>query len=191
MATSPSTAPNKPHPIHPIHRFLFLWLEPLLALGGALQVLLSPLSYTAIAHPLLHAHLVSLSPSSSSSAAAAPYHSSSLTNQLHGGLFTIIAGGWLIMFFDDAVTLRVFERDPAVWRCVLAAHLCSDLCYLAALAHDVGGWARAGDVRVWGRGEWMTNGLTLPFLVAKVAVLLGWGVDCGGRGGKGGKVKRR
>lgn len=82
---------------------------------------------------------------------------------------------------NDLVTLRVFQRQPKVWRCVMCAHLCSDLLYVLALAQDVG-FAHAVDVRVWSREEWFTQVLTLPFLVAKIAVLLGVGVDFGEKG---------
>jgi hypothetical protein len=161
---APDSLTTSPHPIHLLHRLFFLWIEPILAFGGVIQVLTNPLSYIAISHPLLH-DFFKLHPS-----LAAP---------LEGGIFTVIAGGWAIMVFNDAVTLRAFQREPKVWWYVIAAHLCSDLCYVAALAHDVGGWGRSVNVAEWTQGEWVTNVLTWPGLAAKVAVLCGIGVDCG------------
>ena len=47
------------------------------------------------------------------------------------------------------------------------------------MAHDVGGWERALSVGQWTASEWMTNALTWPGVVAKLAVLCGLGVDYG------------
>lgn len=171
MANTTTARSNASHPIHPIYRLIFLWLEPLFALGGTIQVLVKPLSYIAISHPLLHGYVAIVV---------------SLERRLQG-LFTVIAGGWSIIVFNDIVTLRVFDRDPKVWKFVIGAHLCSDLFYLVALAHDVGGWERAIDMRQWDGNEWLTNVLTIPFLLAKIAMLFGVGIRSEGPGGK---VKR-
>ena len=161
------------HPIHPIYRLTFNWLEPILAVGGIIQILYTPYTYTAISHPTLHASL-------------APHHA--LHDPLQT-LFTCIAGGWAILAFNDLVTLRIFARQPDVWRCVILAHLCSDALYVLALAEDVG-FAHFVDPRVWSGEEWFTNVLTLPPLVLKVALVMGVGVDYGyGKAGRG-KGKR-
>ncbi|ETN46715.1 uncharacterized protein HMPREF1541_00904 [Cyphellophora europaea CBS 101466] len=159
---APSTSTN--NPIHPLYAIIFTYIEPFLALGGVIQTLSFPFSYIAISHPTIH---TALSPH--------PH----LHPQLQT-LFTCIAGGWSILTFNDIVTLRVFSRDPKVWRCVLAAHLCSDLLYVLALAQDVG-YAHALDPRLWSRKEWFTNVLTLPFMWAKMAFLVGVGVDSDAR----------
>lgn len=168
MAATPTT----PHPIPFIYRLAFNYLEPILASGGTLQVLLAPTTYTPISHPTLHAALT-LHPQ-----LLAPLQT----------LFTCVAGGWAMLAFNDLVTLRVCGRQPEVWRCVMMAHLVSDLFYLVALMQDLG-VAHFWDPRVWSGEEWFTNVLTLPFTVLKVALILGVGLG-DGDGKVDGKGKR-
>ena len=185
--SSAVSAYPSPSAIPPLYTLLFLYLEPTFALLGTIQILLSPLTTFSIDHPHMHARLVSLS-------AINP----SLLPTLQP-IFTLIAGGWLVLLLNDFILLRRFRNRGAtgreVWRVVLALHLVSDVVYLGSLVGDVRlglldrglvgdggieGWWRAflmfWNPTRWGRGEWLTNVLTLPFTVGKVAFLCGCGV---------------
>jgi len=144
---------SSPHPIPFVYRLVLTWIEPLLAFGGAIQITTHPVAYLTIANPNVQGH----------------YHPA-----LHP-LFTQIMGGWLMIVFNDLVTLRVFSRDLKVWTFIIATHLISDMVYTYALYQDLGS-ARFFDVRVWDRNDWITVGTTIPPLLVKIAFLLRIGV---------------
>ena len=90
-------------------------------------------------------------------------------------LLTSILGGWLVILFNDLVTLRVFSRNVKFWRLILTAHLLSDLAYSYAVCQDMG-VVKFFNPMVWNGVDWLTLGTTVPPLVLKVAFLLGLGV---------------
>lgn len=142
------------HPISFVYRLVLTWLEPMLAFGGVIQVLTDPLSYLSIANPNAHAHY----------------------NPALHPIFTQIAGGWMIIVFNDVVTLRVFSRDVKVWSFVLGAHLVSDIIYTYALYEDLG-FERFFNVMVWNFNDWLTIATTIPPMLLKVTFLMGIGVN--------------
>jgi hypothetical protein len=144
------------HPIHWIYRACFHYFEPLLALSGSVQITFNAPGYLAIANPNI-TYDKSLQP-----------------------LFTSIMGGWLMLAFNDAVTLRVFSRDTKVWWYVLFAHLISDIVYAYAVYEDLGA-ERFFNPMIWNAWDWLTIGTTIPPLVLKVGFLLGIGVNNIGR----------
>ena len=109
---------------NPLYTITFLYVEPLFATLGALQILFSPLKYLELGQPN-----------------TAPHYHPALQP-----LFTTLAGGWLLLAFHDLVTLRMFktgsgaslETCEKVWRCVLAGGLLSDVLYVTCLVQDLG-----------------------------------------------------
>jgi hypothetical protein len=144
---------TNPHPIPFIYRLVLTWIEPLLAIGGAVQITFYPADYLAIANPNIKEY----------------YHPALQP------LFTQIMGGWLMMVFNDLVTLRVFSRDLKVWTFIMATHLISDVVYTYALYQDLGA-VRFFDIRVWEWNDWLTVGTTIPPLLLKMSFLFGLGL---------------
>jgi hypothetical protein len=140
------------HPISPIYRLVFNFFEPFMAFAGGMQIWFDAPSYLAIANPNVTYH-ASLQP-----------------------LFTSILGGWLIVVFNDLVTLRVFSRDVNVWRCILAAHLISVILYSVTVCQDIGA-AQFFNLLNWSKLDWLTIGTTIPPLPLKITFLLGIGVN--------------
>jgi hypothetical protein len=140
------------HPIHWIYRACFHYFEPFLALAGSIHVTFDAPGYLAIANPNVK-YNKSLKP-----------------------LFTSIMGGWLIVAFHDAVTLRAFSRDTKVWWYILFAHFISDLAYAYAVCQDLGA-ERFFNPMIWNVWDWLTIGTTIPPMVLKVGFLLGIGVN--------------
>lgn len=142
------------HPVALPYRLCFNWFEPLMAFAGALQVLFDPASYVALALPNQR-FIAGTQP-----------------------LYTQISGGWLILAFHDAVTLRVYNRNVQVWKLVLAAGLVSDLIYYFSAYQELG-FDRFVYPSLWEKGEWITFVTGYPPLLMKVAFLLGLGVGSG------------
>ena len=140
------------HPIHWIYRLTFTIIEPFMAFMGICQIHFDPASYLAIANPNV-VYVSTMQP-----------------------LLTSILGGWLVICFNDLITLRVFSRNVKLWRLVLSAHLLSDLAYSYAVCQDMG-IARFVNPTVWSGVDWLTLGTTIPPLVLKVAFILGLGVN--------------
>ena len=127
------------------YRLCFNWVEPLLAFGGAIQSYLSPKDLVAIATPSVQ------------------YHDSMRP------IFTQLAGGWVLLAFNDAVTLRL-TQDVRIWTSLLTAGLLSDLIYTLSLYEDL------GPAVFWNPMKWsfihaFTLGTTLPPLVLKMAFI--------------------
>ena len=142
----------EPHPIALIYRLTFNYFEPFMAFAGAMQLHFDAPTYLSIANPNI-TYYQSIQP-----------------------LFTSIMGGWLMLAFNDAVTLRVFSRDVKVWWFIIATHLISDIAYSAAVCQDIG-LVRFFNPMLWNGMDWFTIGTTIPPMVLKVAFLLGIGVD--------------
>lgn len=94
-------------------------------------------------------------------------------------LFTSIMGGWVMLAFNNAVTLRVFNRDTRLWWYILLAHLFSDAAYAYAVYQDLGA-ERFLNPLIWNGSDWLTIGTTIPPMVLKIGFLLGIGVDTSG-----------
>ena len=142
----------EPHPIPLVYRLTFNFLEPFLAFAGALQIYFDAPTYLSIVHPDT-TYYPSLQP-----------------------LMTSILGGWLIIVFYDAVTLRVLNRDVKLWRYILSAHLLSDIAYAFAVCEGIGA-ARFFNPMAWNSMDWFTIGTTIPPMVLKITFILGMGID--------------
>jgi hypothetical protein len=138
--------PPQDHSIPLFYRLTFNWFEPIMAFGGAIQAYFWPHNLVAIA-----------TPNSTYESAMHPF-------------FTQIAGGWVLLAFNDAVTLRM-TQDVRIWASILTAGILSDLMYSLSLYEDLGA-ATFWNPAAWDFNMWFTNGTTvLPFLI-KVAFVL-------------------
>ena len=155
-----------PHPVHWIYRLTFTIIEPFMAFMGVCQIHFDPASYLAIANPNV-VYVSTMQP-----------------------LLTSILGGWLVILFNDLVTLRVFSWNVKLWRLVLSAHLLSDVAYSYAVYQDMG-TARFLSPWVWSKVDWLTLGTTIPPMVLKIAFLLGVGVDVSGEAYENASAKGR
>jgi hypothetical protein len=135
------------------YRFLLFYLEPLLTIGGIIFVTTKPADYAA----MTTRNVVSSIPAD---------------NQF---LFTQLAGGWLHFAFTEAIVLRLVD-DLRTWRCLCAAMLMSDLMYCHSIAQAVGGWGEWVVLANWMREDWIAAVMTWPFVLARVAILLGIGL---------------
>ncbi|KAE9963874.1 hypothetical protein BLS_008676 [Venturia inaequalis] len=128
-----------------VYRLTFNWIEPLLAFGGAVQSYVSPRALLAIQTPSVQ------------------YHDS-----MHP-IFTQLAAGWVLLAFNDAVTLRL-TQDVRVWTSLLTAGLLSDIIYTSSLVEDL------GPAVFWNPAKWsfihaFTLLTTIPPLLLKVAFI--------------------
>lgn len=147
--------PTKNDQIPLFYQITFNWVEPLLALGGATQAYFSPNELVAIA-----------TPNTRYDASMHPF-------------FTQIAGGWILMAFNDAVTLRL-TQDVRIWTSLLAAGFLSDLLYILSLYEDLGA-AVFWNPLSWSSVNWLTMVTTLPPMLIKFAFIAGLGLDGAGK----------
>jgi len=151
------SSPPRPRPIPPIYRLTLTTIEPVLAVAGALQALLLPHIYT-----------------STMTRGAVPYLAPAQF------LYTGLAGGWLLLAFNEAVVLRFnFANDdnPALWRAMAGGMLLSDAATFHSAAQAVGGWAAWVRVGEWEGADWMVFLTTVPFFVVRVMIVLGVGLQ--------------
>lgn len=58
--------------------------------------------------------------------------------------------------------------------------LLSDVCYTHSCAQAVGGWSEWVKIGEWTAEDWMVTVTTWPFVLARVAIVLGIGVGSDG-----------
>lgn len=157
MAT-PSGPPTKATTSIPaVYRVLINTLEPLFAFSGAILLLIKPQQYL-----------------------------DSLTRGQGGGaydpsqqwVYTQLSGGWLLIVFLEAVILRLVD-DLRVWRLVCIGILLSDICYTHSCAQALGGWSEWLNVTHWTLEDWTVTITTWPFVLTRVAIVLGFGIRGG------------
>lgn len=138
------------HPIPLAYRIIFTWVEPIIILSGALQAFFDPATILTVGTPNIK------------------YNAS-----LHP-LFAQIAGGWLVLAFHAAITLRC-TRDVRIWRLVHLAIFMSDIIYTLSVLEDMGApqfykpWK-------WSSVNWLTMLLTVIPMAIRVLFLLGVGL---------------
>ena len=134
-------------------RFLLLNVESLFALNGAVLVFLraglyaSTMTRGAIASTRSSEHFV----------------------------YTELAGGWLHLSFTEGVILRMVD-DLRVWKLVCSAILLSDIMYCHSCAEALGGWSVWFNVLEWTAADWVVALSTWPFVLVRLAIVLGIGV---------------
>lgn len=139
------TSSTRENQIPFVYRLTFNWIEPVLAFGGAIQSYVSPRALLAIQTPSVQ------------------YHDS-----MHP-IFTQLAGGWVLLAFNDAVTLRL-TQDVRVWTSLLTAGLLSDIIYTSSLIEDLGPAVFFNPAK-WSFIHAFTLLTTIPPLLIKVAFI--------------------
>jgi len=137
------------HPVPLIYRIAFNWVEPFFATAGALQAYIFPRSLQEIETPSIKYSPI-LQP-----------------------LFTQRTGAWLLLAFNDAVTLRA-TQDIIIWRLILAGGLFSDFFYTLSILEDRGS-AKFWDPMAWDMNDWITITLTVVPMAIKLACVAGVG----------------
>ncbi|TWU73900.1 hypothetical protein ED733_003419 [Metarhizium rileyi] len=141
------------------YRLLLTVLEPLFAANGAMLVFRAP------------AHYLSMMTRHAAAATAGPTF-----------LYTSLGGSWLYFAFVEAVVMRVCD-DLRLWRLLCAGMLLSDAVFCHSVAQAVGGWAAWAGLSAWTLDDHLVFWGTVPFIVVRVLVVLGVGLD-EGRGGR-------
>lgn len=135
-----------------IYRITLTTIEPIIALSGVLQILLTPQTYLSV----MTRATGTISPSSSF-------------------LYTELGGAWLYFAFVEAVVLRLFD-DQRLWRVLCLGMLLSDVAYIHSAAQAVGGWGEWLDLTEWTSTDWVVFWTTAPMTLVKSLVVLGVGI---------------
>ncbi|OLN95795.1 hypothetical protein CCHL11_02747 [Colletotrichum chlorophyti] len=135
-----------------IYQFIFITLEPIFALLGAVMALHAP-----------HQYLAGMTRD------AQPYAPSTQF------LFTQLSGGWLFFAFTEAVVLRLFD-DLNLWRVVCVGMLLSDAAYCHGTAQAVGGWQMWLKIEDWTVEDWAVLLSTAPMVLVRIFIVLGVGI---------------
>ena len=136
-----------------LYRFLLTNIESLAALGGIILILTQPGYYV----------------SGMTREALTTYP------EAYNFLLWQIAGGWAFIVFTEAVTLRLVD-DLRVWKFLCAGILMCDAFYTHSTAMAVGGWAEWLTLGKWTGQDWVAAVMTWPFVLTRVAIVLGLGV---------------
>lgn len=70
--------------------------------------------------------------------------------------------------------LRLVD-DVRTWKLLCMGMLLSDLAYMHSVAQGVGGWAEWVNVLHWTSDDWTVTIMTLPFVLARLVIVLGVG----------------
>ncbi|GKT61726.1 hypothetical protein ColTof4_02643 [Colletotrichum tofieldiae] len=135
-----------------IYQFIFMTLEPIFALLGAVMVLHTP-----------HQYLAGMTRN------AMPYAPNTQF------LYTQLGGGWLFFAFTEGVVLRLFD-DLNLWRVVCAGMLLSDAAYCHGTAQAVGGWELWLDRSTWTVEDYTVFLTTAPMVIVRILIVLGIGI---------------
>ncbi|WQF85860.1 hypothetical protein CDEST_10874 [Colletotrichum destructivum] len=136
-----------------IYQFIFITLEPIFALLGAVMVLHAP-----------HQYLAGMTRNSMPYAASTRF------------LYTQLGGGWLFFAFTEGVVLRLFD-DLNLWRVVCAGMLLSDAAYCHGTAQAVGGWEVWLDRSTWTVEDYTVFFTTAPMVLVRILIVLGIGIS--------------
>lgn len=163
---------HEPHPIPQLLRIPLLYVEPVLALNGALLLFLSPGRFLAAMSP----RAASASVGGNDSLADVRV----LTDQL-----AILQ---LLFAFNVGVLLRA-TRDAGVWRVACAGMLMSDVLHVLASVRELarGGGQRSVGVGTWRAEEWVNFGVLVGMGLVRLAVVMGVGM----RAARSGKDKNK
>jgi hypothetical protein len=82
-------------------------------------------------------------------------------------IFSQLAGGWILLAFNDAVTLRL-TQDVRIWTSVLTAGILSDLMYTLSIYEDLGP-ATFWSPMAWNFMHWFTLVTTISPMLIKFA----------------------
>lgn len=130
-------------------RLTITTMEPVIALSGAIQALLSPSIYMAS----MTRGAVDFSPP---------------MEFLH----TELGGAWLYFAFIEAVVLRISD-DERLWRFLCAGMLLSDLAWCHSVAQAVGGWRIWTDITIWSAADHFMFWTSAPIAIMRLLIVLG------------------
>ncbi|OQO06563.1 hypothetical protein B0A48_08346 [Cryoendolithus antarcticus] len=150
---APPLAPKASTTLPYLYQFLLTNVEPVFTLMGILFLLSNPLKYSSMTTREL---VTALDPAASF-------------------IYTQLAGAWCVIAFAEGVLLRQVD-DLKVWKLVCMAMLCSDALYTHSLAQPVGGWGVFVDLGTWTANDWIAALGTVPFVLARLAIVSGVGV---------------
>lgn len=143
------------------YRALFLYLEPLAALGGTLTLILQPAMFLNT---------------------MTPHATYAADNYV---IYQNLAATYLLFSWFEAVVLRVAGGNLAIWRAVLGGIMLCDVIHLYASWSALEAAAAAGlnggtnvfwRPELWRWEDWVNLGTLWGQAAVRVAFLAGWGV---------------
>lgn len=146
----PSTAAH----IAGIYRLFLLYIEPTLALQGAIMCARSPLWYLSVMSP--HAN-------------RSHYH------PILQVVFDQLAATYFLFAFNQAVVLRVADNNLRVWRAMVFGMLVCDLLHMYATKEALG-WDLQLDPTAWRFYDWFNLAVLYGAAALRIAFLAGVGV---------------
>ncbi|KAL9534354.1 hypothetical protein SMMN14_02153 [Sphaerulina musiva] len=150
---APTAAITKASNVLPsYYRFLLMNVESLFAFGGVIMVLVAPGHYVT----------------------ALTRESVASIDSATDFVYTQLGGGWMVIVFIEAVIMRLVD-DIKVWKLLCMAILLSDALYTHSMAQAVGGWAQWAVLSNWTLNDWVAAITTWPFVLTRVAIVLGIG----------------
>ncbi|TDZ54262.1 hypothetical protein CTRI78_v006463 [Colletotrichum trifolii] len=147
-----------------LYQLVFMTIEPIFALLGAVMNLHTPHQYFA-----------------GVTRNAQPFTPNTAF------VFTQLGGAWMYIAFVEGVVLRLCD-DLKLWRLVCAGMLLSDAAYVHGTAQAVGGWDVWLRYSGWTVEDHVIFWSTLPMVLVRILMVLGIGVKTS-RGGKGKKAE--
>lgn len=140
-----------------LYRFLLTNVESIFAFGGVIMCMTNPGFYLS---GLTRETITAIQPTTDF-------------------IYTQLAGGWLFISFAELVILR-FVDDIKVWKLMCAGILLSDALYTHSVAQAVGGWSEWLKFWEWTGQDWGVTVTTWPFVLVRLAIVLGIGLKEGG-----------
>lgn len=153
MSSTPKTV-TASSTIPYLFRFLLLNVEPAFAFNGAVLVHVNPLKYVS----------------------AMTRNGIPAIDGSTQFIYTELAGAWLHFAFTEAVVLRLVDH-LSVWRLLCMGMLLSDIAYCHSCAQAVGGWSVWLQVASWTAEDWIVTVTTWPFVLTRLAIVLGIGLN--------------
>ncbi|KAF2477067.1 uncharacterized protein BDR25DRAFT_276766 [Lindgomyces ingoldianus] len=139
-------------PIPALYRLVFLYIEPLSTLVGAIHAHFQQSLYLALTHP-----------------PSAPGQSVPVSTSI---VLTQLANLYFLLCFNEALVLRA-TQDLKVWRTFILGLLVADLGHLYSV-RLVGGWVYYRFWH-WNAIDWGNVGFVYFLAVVRICMLLGWG----------------
>lgn len=129
-----------------VYRIILTTIEPILALLGAITVVINPAKYLGT----MTRNTVDHDPPTAF-------------------LYTQLCGAWLVFAINEALVLRLVD-DRRVWKLMCLGMLASDVCYMHSCAQAVGGWAEWAQLQHWSAEDWAVFITTFPPVMTRVAL---------------------
>ena len=145
-------------PISRVHKYFFLYIEPLSALVGAYYAFFQPQTYLELTH------------GNSSLIYEIPVSTQIVLAQL--------ANLYLLFALNEALVLRA-TTDLTVWRVVLLGLLIADIGHLYSV--NAKGWSVYYNLIAWNAIDWGNVGFVYAGAAMRLSFLLGYGIRTSGQ----------